>query len=493
MMMVAAERCRPHVMPMATPVRDYDLVVIGGGPAGEKGAAQAAYFGKRVALVEERPTLGGAAANTGTLPSKSLRETSLVLSGLRARGLYGVDLSLRREATIADLLYREEHVVEAERTRAAANVSRHGVDVVTGIASFESPHVIRVAHGDGTATLIEAHVVLIASGSAPRRPPLFPFGHPAIFDSDTILSLPKLPERLIVVGGGVIGTEYACTFAALERDVTLIDGGPRLLPFLDAELSGLLRAEMERLGVRVLAPERVQRCDMNGADATVTLTSGTRVTGDAVLVAAGRTSNTASLALDRCAVAVDESGRITVDDHFRTAVPHIYAAGDVIGFPALASTSMEQARIAMVHAFDLKYKTAVAPILPFGIYSIPEVAMAGATEESLATSGIAYVAGRAEYSRNARGIIIGDAHGLLKLLFRTDDMRLVGVHLIGELATELLHVGLTAMLCEATAELFIRTCYNYPTLGDLYKYATYDAMGRLQRGDIGRGASTPQM
>lgn len=462
----------------------YDLVVIGGGPAGEKGAAQAAYFGKRVVLIEAKDELGGAAANTGTLPSKTLRETSLTLSGLRARSLYGVDLSLRREATVADLLYREQTVVGAERIRADHNVRTHGIQRLTGIATFVGPHTVRVTHPDGEQTFVHGDNILIATGSAPRRPALFPYDHSSVYDSDSILSLREIPERLAVVGGGVIGSEYACTFAALGCEVTLVDGGTRLLAFLDAELSIALRRGMQRLGIRVVAPAHVQSCAPHGKDAvTLTVDTGVKFTSDAVLIAAGRTSNTESLGLSAAGLAAGAGGRIDVDKAYRTSVPHIYAAGDVIGFPALASTSMEQARLAMVNAFDLKYKTEVAPILPYGIYTIPEVSMAGETEESLKLANVPYVVGRAEYNSNARGLIIGDNAGFLKLLFRADDMTLVGAHIIGELATEILHIGLTAMLCNATADLFIRTCFNYPTLGELYKYATYDAMGRLQRGD----------
>ncbi|MEO5510662.1 MAG: Si-specific NAD(P)(+) transhydrogenase, partial [Longimicrobiales bacterium] len=445
-------------------VSHYDLIVIGGGPAGEKGAAQAAYFGKRVLLIEELEQLGGAAANTGTLPSKTLRETSLTLSGLRARSLYGVDLSLRREATVADLLYREQTVVGAERVRADHNVKRHGITLVRGRASFVAPNHVRMTAADGDVTSAQGDIILIATGSSPRRPPAFPFDHPSIYDSDTILSLRAIPERMAVVGGGVIGCEYACTFAALGCDVTLIDGGTRLLGFLDVELSAALRAGMEQLGIRMVAPARVQSCrPIDASRVTLDVGNGVTVDADAVLVAAGRTSNTASLGVAEAGIITDESGRIDVDQNYRTCVPHIYAAGDVIGFPALASTSMEQARLAMVHAFDLKYKTEFAPILPYGIYTIPELSMAGETEETLQKAGIPYVVGRAEYNANARGLIIGDRAGFVKLLYRADDMKLVGTHIIGEMATEILHIGLTAMLCNATADLFIRMCFNYPT------------------------------
>ncbi|MGQ0561791.1 MAG: Si-specific NAD(P)(+) transhydrogenase [Gemmatimonadota bacterium] len=464
----------------------YDLIVIGSGPAGEKGAAQAAYFGKRVALLESAAALGGTAANTGTLPSKTLRETSLVLSGFRARGLYGVDLSLRREATVRDFLYREQQVVEAERTRAIANVARHDIDMLHGFGSFVGPNTVKVS-GGGQEQLLEADFILIATGSSPRRPLLFPFDSGNVYDSDSILGLHKMPRSLAVVGGGVIGCEYACTFAALGIEVTLIDAGERILPFMDADISTTLRVAMERLGIIFYAPDRVEKCESDRKRVSMRLESGKLVYADAALIAAGRIANTERLNLEAAGLLVHKDGTLPVDAQFRTAVAHIYAAGDVIGFPALASTAMEQARLATVNAFDLKYKKEVAPILPYGIYTIPEASMAGQTEESLAQQGVSYVIGKASYAQNARGIMVGDAVGFLKLLFHADDMRLLGVHIIGEQASELLHIGLTAMLCEARSELFIRTCFNYPTLSELYKYATYDAMGRQQRGEIARG------
>jgi NAD(P) transhydrogenase len=425
--------------------RSFDLVVIGSGPAGEKGAAQAAYFGKRVALVERQPAFGGAAANTGTLPSKTLRETSLTLSGFRNRGLYGVDLSLRRQATVRDLMRREAAMVGTERERI-----RH----------------------------LRAEVVLIATGSSPRRTGLFAFDDPRIFDSDEILTLERIPRSLAVVGGGVIGSEYASTFAALGVDVTLIEGRDRLLPFLDGEIAATLRRGMEHLGICFRMPATVAGCDCGGDSATLRLESGETVTADAVLVSAGRVSNTAALHLEAAGILRGEHGLVEVDENFRTSAPNVYAAGDVIGFPGLASTSMEQARLAMVHAFDLRYKKALASVLPYGLYTIPEVSMAGETEESLVRKGIDYVAGRATYQQNARGQIIGDPDGMLKLLFAHKDMELLGVHVIGEQATELVHVGLTAILAGKGADLFIETCYNYPTLTEMYKYATYDAMGK---------------
>ncbi len=462
----------------------FDLVVIGSGPAGEKGAAQAAYFGKRVAIVEREAVFGGAAANTGTLPSKTLRETSLTLSGFRNRGLYGVDLSLRRQATVPDLMRREAAMVATERERIRANLDRHRVTTFRGEASFIDAHTVRVARPGTPPIDLGAEIVLIATGSSPRRTSLFPFGHPRVFDSDEILKIDRMPRSLAVVGGGVIGAEYASTFAALEVEVSLIEGRDRLLSFLDGEIAEALRKGMQNLGIRFYMPKRVASCEAGAESVTLRLDGGESVTADAVLVSAGRVSNTATLNLAAAGIRCGEHGLIQVDEHFRTSTANVYAAGDVIGFPALASISMEQARLAMVHAFDLQYKKALASVLPYGIYTIPEVSMAGETEESLNAKGIDYVVGRAAYQHNARGQIIGDREGMLKLLFARPGLQLLGVHVIGEQATELVHVGLTALLTGAGAELFIRTCYNYPTLAETYKYATYDAMGKRDAADL---------
>lgn len=456
----------------------FDLVVIGSGPAGEKGAAQAAWFGKSVCLIEREPELGGAMVNTGTVPSKTLRETALTLSGLRSRDLYGVDLSIRREATVADFMRHERNVVAQERGRIERNLDAHKVTRVTGTASFLDPHTIAVDPGDGPAHTVTAGVVLIATGSSPRRPPeLFPPGEARVFDSDTILHLTTMPRRLVVVGGGVIGSEYACTFAALGVQTTIVDRGERLLAFLDHEVGDALQGSMAALGVQLRHKERVASLESHPDEVVLQLASGARLGADAVLIAAGRISNTAGLGLELAGVEVGERGLVQVDRSCQTNVPHIYAAGDVVGFPALASTSMEQAHVAMVRAFGKRYKTSVAEVLPYGIHTIPECATAGATEESARKAGVDYVVGRARYADNARGRIIGDERGFLKLLFRRGDMRLIGVHLVGEGAIELVHVGAMALLTGATADTFIRACFNYPTLGELYKYATYDAMG----------------
>lgn len=458
----------------------YDLVVIGSGPAGEKGAAQAAYFGKRVALIEKEPVLGGAAANTGTLPSKTLRETALVLSGFRHRELSGLEIRLREKVNVRDFLAHERLIKENERARISENLKRHHVSLYMGAASLVDPHTVSVKPDRCAEFQISADKILIATGSYPFRPAGFPFHDPRVYDSNTILMLHEIPATMLVVGGGVIGCEYACMFAALGVQVTVVEKRDGLVGFLDLEIAESLRTQMEAKGIRVLTGDSVASVHDNGS-LDVTLQSGTQIKVDTILVSSGRCGATEGLGLDKLGIAANERGVIKVDEHYQTTVPNVYAAGDVIGSPALASTSMEQARVAMVHAFDLKYKSSVASILPFGIYTIPECSMVGETEESLQKQKIPYVAGKAAYSANARGQIIGDQHGFLKLLFREEDMRLVGVHMIGELATELVHVGLTAMLMQAGAELFISTCYNYPTLTEVYKYATYDALGKRSR------------
>jgi NAD(P) transhydrogenase len=455
----------------------YDLIVIGSGPAGEKGAAQAAYFGKRVALVEKEPVFGGAAANTGTLPSKTLRETALYLSGFRNRDLSGLDVKVRPQVTVRDLLARERLVKETERARIAQNLKRHHVALYSGTASFTDPHTIAVKPERCPECLIRGEVVLIATGSYPYRPPIFPFHDPRVYDSDTILDLHEVPGSMLVVGGGVIGCEYACMFSALGVKVSVVEKRHRLVGSLDAELAEALRARMEANGIRILLADSVASIRDNDA-IEVQLESGEILHVETILVSAGRSGNTESLGLAKVGIQVNERGQIHVNEHYQTSQANVYAAGDVIGNPGLASTSMDQARIAMVHAFDLKYRTGLALILPYGIYTIPECSMAGETEESLSEKGIPYVVGRAFYAENARGQIIGDTAGFLKLIFHEEDMKLLGVHMIGEQATEVIHVGLTALLLNEVADLFINTCYNYPTLSDLYKYATYDAMGR---------------
>lgn len=455
----------------------YDVIVLGSGPAGEKGAATAALLGKKVAIVERETVVGGASTNTGTIPSKTLRETALALSGLQARDLYGVDLSLRREATVRDFLYHEEHVKANERQRVAKTIRHGNIDLYRGTASFLDPHAIKV-HAEGVDTTLETEKVLIATGSAPCHPPGFAFEDDRIHDSDEILSIQRLPHSLAVVGAGVIGSEYACTFAALGCEVHMLDGRDCLLPFLDPELSQALETAIARIGVRFHKAEKVVRCTPapNAGPVELVCQSGLTLSVDQVLVAAGRTSNTQELNLTAAGITPGERGLITVDKYFQTTVPGIYAAGDVIGFPALAATSAAQGRIAMHHAFEVGFSMDLDPLLPSGIYTIPEVSMVGETEESLRKKGIPYIVGRARYADNARGEIIGDESGFLKLLYSQDGLKLLGVHVIGEHATEVVHIGLMVMLAGGGAELLSRACFNYPTLGDLYKHANYNAL-----------------
>lgn len=460
---------------MAT--QHFDLIVIGSGPAGEKGAAQSAYFGKRVALVEKESVYGGTAANTGTLPSKTLRETALFLSGFRNRALDGLDVQFKQEVNVRDFMTRERLIKQRERARIRENLDRHGVIQFEGTASFVDPHTLAVRPPHGPELTIQGDVALIATGSYPHRPPGFPFEDIRVYDSDEILELEEIPPSMLVVGGGVIGCEYACMFAILGVHVTIVEKRDRLISSLDHEISDSLRARMEAIGIRVQLDDSV--AEVRGGELyEIRLKSGTTLKMHTILVSSGRSGNTGALGLDRVGIAANDRGLIQVNEHYQTTLPHVYAAGDVIGNPGLASTAMDQARIAMAHAFQLDYRPGLAQVLPYGIYTIPECSMAGETEESLAEKHVPYVVGKASYADNARGQIIGDLHGFLKLIFHEETMQLLGVHMIGEQATEVIHVGLTALLLNEHADLFIQTCYNYPTLHELYKYATYDAMGR---------------
>lgn len=459
---------------------DYDMVVIGSGPAGEQGAVHAARLGKRVVLVEKESVPGGTAANTGTLPSKTLRETALYLSGYRARGLFGVETVLKREATVTDFLFRERQVKETERARINRNLGDHGVERLQGRGSLVDAHTVLVRHEGAPDRRLSTATILVATGSSPYRPPLYPFDDPRVHDSDELLDITQLPTAMVVVGAGVVGCEYACMFAALGIPVTLVDPKTELLSFLDTEFSVLLRERMTSLGVRMRLGHTVESIQVpheSTEPIRLTLSGGEVLAVDQVLVAAGRSANTAGLGLEQVGVKLGKRGQVEVSPTYQTAVPHIYAAGDVIGFPALASTAMEQARVAVLHAFG-RIQT-IAPVLPYGIYTIPEVSTAGETEQSLLAKGIPYVAGRAWYLTNPRGQIIGEERGRLKLLFHRESLKLLGVHVLGEQASELVHIGLVALVGGAGTQLFVETCFNYPTLSETYKTATYDALQQL--------------
>jgi NAD(P) transhydrogenase len=403
-----------------------------------------------------------------------------------------VDLSLRREATVADFLRHEKKVTTGLNAMLARRMEVNQVDVHCGTGVFVDPHTIRAtcrptnqAGNQPPASkevLLRGERILIATGSSPVRPPIFPFG-PGVYDSDTILQLDRLPKTMAVVGAGVIGSEYACTFATLGAEVHVIDSRNDLLPFLDGEISRALTADMEKNGIVFHWGERAETCVVENSDSTriqgrvtLTLSSGLQLKVDEALIAAGRKSNIENLNLSSAGVAVGDRGIIHVDEQFRTNVTHIYAAGDVIGFPALASTSMEQGRRAVQHALNLPVISEIPRLLPIGIYTIPEIGTVGDTEEALKRQGIDYIVGRASYQDSARGRIIGDTTGFLKLLFRRDDMKLLGVHVIGQQAAEVVHVGLMAMLAGATAEIFDEACFNQPTLDTLYKFAALEAI-----------------
>jgi len=470
----------------------YDLIVIGSGSAGEKGAAQAAYFGKKVAVIEKDSYLGGAAAST-TIPSKTLRETSLALSGIRARRLHGVDLALNCKATAKDFLHHERKVKGAERNRVKTNMSNHNVAVYHGCGSFVDGHTIKIDARGKKSVLLKGKKILIATGSSPRRPDDFPKDK-RIFDSDSILQIENIPKKMVVIGGGVIGCEYACIFSELGVDVSLIHNHDIFLQFLDKDISVALEKSMSKMGIRLYKPDGVESFNLKSKKIQIILKSGKKIETEVIMLATGRSSNTGELNLDAAGVKTGKYGRVVVNENYQVVHPKtkkpvidIFAAGDIIGPPALASTSMEQARFAMVQAFNFEpYKEHVAPILPIGIYTIPECSLAGKTEEECRNGDIDYIVGKASFNENARGMIIGDIDGFLKLVFKFNDdiscpMELLGVHIIGEIASELIHIGVSALVMNANSNLFIDTCFNYPTLGELYKYATYDAMGKRER------------
>ena len=457
----------------------YDLVVIGGGPAGERGAAQAAYFGKRVAIVEREPEPGGTAVHTGTLPSKTLRETALLLSGHRQRNLDGLLVDLDPEMTVTRLLERKDAVRRLELERIHTNIDRHGIDLVPGTGRLMDPHTVEVIPADGATRRLTAQVILVATGSSPYRPPGIAYDDEDVHDADGILRIHRLPSSMAVIGGGVIGCEYACMFAALGVQVHLIDPRPGLLPFLDTEMGERLAAAMRSYGITLHLECSFEHVVRGPAGLTCALSSGETLLVETVMVAAGRLGNTHGLELPAIGVEVDARGYVKVDEDFRTAVVGVYAAGDVVGFPSLASVSMEQGRVAVCHAFGFTYKRQVSDLLPYGVYTIPEVSCVGLGEEEAARRGLDVVAGRAFYRDNVRGQIMNDRDGMVKLVFDRSTRQLIGCHCIGERASELVHVGQAVIVLHGTVETFIEMVFNHPTLGETFKYAAYDALAQL--------------
>jgi NAD(P) transhydrogenase len=452
----------------------YDLVVIGAGPAGEKGAAQAAYWGKRVAIVEREPVLGGAMA-VSAVAAKTLREAALYLTGFGRRDVYGVGLQLSAEEAVRRLRARTDVVVETMTSAVAGNLARHKVDVVRGAARLGPDRTVFV---DGRT--LRAEVVLIATGSRPFHPPGIPFDDPDVLDSESARQLTSPMESMVVIGGGAVGCEYASIFNALGTRVALVDSGPRLLPFMDGEISDALADAFRFLGMELHQHAGHPSVARDDGGLRVELRDGTVLRPEKVVFAAGRAGNTEDLGLEDAGVATDERGRVVVNERFRTNVPGVFAAGDVIGPPALASVSMEQARVAMCFAFDFPLKQAVDALAPSGVFSIPEAAMVGHTSESAAAAGLDCEAGRATFAGNARAAIQGATAGLIKLVF-TRDARIVGVHVLGESATELVHIGQAVMAAGGTLDHFIHATFNAPTLSEAYKYAAYDGLARIGR------------
>ena len=458
--------------------RDFELVVIGSGPAGQKAAIAAAKARRSVALVESRRHLGGATVNTGTIPSKTIREAVLYLSGLSQRGIYGQDYRLKDEIAIEDLAMRTRQVVERERSVIRDQLLRNHVTVVDGTARFVDSHTVAVAERDGGERRISGEALVVATGSVPAHPPAVEFDGRTILDSDDIvLRLDRIPRTLVVVGAGVIGVEFASMFAVLGTKVTLVDGRPDMLDFCDREIVEALRYHLRDLGMTFRFGEIVTRVERRADETLTTLASGKQIASEVVFYSAGRQGATAGLELENAGLEADERGRIAVGPTYRTAVDHIWAAGDVIGFPSLASTSAEQGRLAAVDACGLD----VHPVgdLPFGIYSIPEIGYVGRTEHELTEAAIPYEVGVSYYRELARGQILGDMHGLVKLLVSPVDHKLLGVHALGVNATEVVHIGQAVMGLGGTVDFLVESVFNYPTLAEAYKVAALDAANKL--------------
>jgi NAD(P) transhydrogenase len=461
-------------------VINFDVVVLGGGPGGERAAIQAAKAGKRVALVERENVVGGMRVNWGTIPSKTLRESATFVHGLRHNKLDGIKVEIAETITIPELMYREQRVVQRELELINRSLNRYAIEVFRGEGRFIDAHTLAVHGIDGQVRLqLRGDVIVIATGSAPNRPADINFDNDIVFDSTTVLRLPRMPRSMIVIGAGVIGVEYASIFAALGLAVTLVDTRAILLPFVDREISDLLRRELAGLGVAFVSDDhyaRVERIEGPVPMVRVITRAGNVLEADVLLYCAGRDGNTRNIGLDAIGIAPDARGLLAVNESFQTVHPHIYAVGDVIGYPALASTSMEQGRQAIRHAYGIPGPKLRTESLPFAIYTIPEVSYIGETEESLTAKGIRYVAGRGHYAMNPKGQIVGAPGGVVKLLFEYETLTLVGVHIIGHTASELIHTGQAFLDANADATHIAETLYNYPTFSDMYRHAALVAL-----------------
>jgi len=459
----------------------YDLAVIGSGPSGQRAAVAAAKMKKRVAVIEARSVVGGVCINTGTIPSKTMREAVLHLSGYNYRSVYGMNYRVKEKITVADLAFRVQAVIKTEVDVTEAQLSRNGIDIVHGIAKFIGPNQLRV-EGPQTDTTLEADRIIIAVGTKPACSPKVPINGRTIINSDQVLDLPELPKSLIVVGGGVIGVEYTCMFATLGVRVTLIEKRNKLLEFADQEIVESLSYHLRDSRVTMRLGEEVESVEeLPDGTVVANLQSKKRVSGDALLYAVGREGNITDLNLAAAGLEADNRGRIPVDEHYQTKVQHIFAVGDVVGFPSLASVSMEQGRIAAARAFDDRATTSNPSFYPYGIYTIPEISFIGKTEEQLTDEDVPYEVGMAFYRETARGQIRGDTTGRLKLVFHRDTRKVLGVHIIGEGASELVHIGQAVMILGGTVDYFIDTVFNYPTLAECYKAAAFNGLGRLHR------------
>ena len=459
-------------------MQTYDLIVIGSGPAGQRAAIQGSKMGKRVALIERREVVGGVCVNTGTIPSKTFREAVLHLSGYYYQNIYGVNYRVKEKITMSDLAFRVQHVIKTEVDVIQAQLSRNNVELLMGIATFIDPHTLRVSSSRGEQTY-GADFFVIATGTKPAEAAKVPINGRNIIDSDQVLEMPEIPKSMIVVGGGVIGVEYTCMFAALGVRVILVEKRPRLLEFADSEMVEALSYNLRDHRVTMRLNEEVESVEGTpDGKVTANLESKKKLSGDALLYAVGRQGNVVELNLEAAGVQADARGRIKVDDTYRTQQPHIFAAGDVIGFPSLASVSMEQGRIAAAGAFG-KVVVSNPEDYPYGIYTIPEISFIGKTEEQLTDEDVPYEVGVAYYREIARGQIRGDTTGRLKLIFHRETKQVLGVHIIGEGASELLHIGQAVMILGGTVEYFIDTVFNYPTLAECYKAAAFNGLNKL--------------
>jgi NAD(P) transhydrogenase len=462
-------------------IERYDLVVIGSGPAGEKAAVQAAYFGKRVAIVERHDLTGGVAVtHAGMIPTKTLREAALYVTGFRKRDIYGVSVELDPEELYSTLRKRTNEVIDTMARFVRQNIDRHRVELVRGRARLAGDRNVVVSTRRGGERRLHGQVVIIATGSRPFHPPGIPFDDADVLDAEDVLEIESAPGSVVVIGGGAIGCEHASIFTALGANVTLVDRGERLLSYVDAELSSMLATTFSKMGMRLRLGTGLEHMDRDEDGLRVVLSDGTEVRPDKVLVASGRMGNTETLDLDVAGVQVDDRGRIVVDESFKTTAAGVYAAGDVIGPPALASTAMEQGRIAACRAFGIEFRDTLDPSPPTGVYSIPEIASVGLTEQVASSQGIAYLVGRGRFEANSRANIGGTTEGMVKLIFDKSDRKLLGVHILGESATEVIHVGQAAVKHGDTIDYFIETTFNVPTLCEAYKYAAYDGLQRWQ-------------